>query len=85
MCKGDFNNDIRILVNERPIYIFYYSVYFIKNVRNNLLSRKKFLFPPFTFEVLTTHVNVPGCEISWSLRHRVHEEDTKFKANLRAA
>ena len=29
------------------IYLLYDAVHLIKNVSNNLLNRKKFLFPPF--------------------------------------
>ena len=85
MLDSDYDNDLKIWINEMPIYLFYDSVHLIKNVRNNLLSRKKLLFPPFTSEELETHVKVAGGEISWSLLHRVHEEDSKCQANLRAA
>ena len=81
----DFDNDLKIWVNEKPIYLFYDAVHLIKNIRNNLLTRKRFLFPPFTSEEMETHVYVAGGEISWSLLHRVHEEDSKCQGNVRAA
>ena len=85
MCNGDYESDLKISFNGKPIYLFYDSVHIMKNLRNNLLIRKRFLFPPFVSDDLKTSVMVPGGEISWSLLHRVHEEDTKCKGNIRAA
>lgn len=83
--NGDFDKDLKIWVGGKPIYLFYDSVHLIKNVRNNLLNRKKFIFPPFISEELEKNIMVAGGEITWSLLHRVHEEDSKCQANLRAA
>ena len=85
MCDGLDENDLKIWVNDKPIYLFYDSVHLVKNIRNNLLSRKKLIFPPFICEELDTPVRVAAGEISWSLLHRVHEEDEKCQGNLRAA
>ena len=82
---GNSESDLKIYVNDQPIYLFYDTVHLIKNVRNNLLARKKFLFPPFVNEDLSMPVKVAGGEVSWSLLHRVHEEDSKLQSNLRAA
>ena len=60
-------------VNEKPTYLFNDSVHLIKNVRYNLLSRRKSLFPPFTSERFITHVKVLGGDV---LRH--HHEVHKF-------
>ena len=57
----------------------------IKNVRNNLLERRRFLFPPFVCTDLFDEVRVAGGEISWSLLHNVHEKDAECQGNLRAA
>ena len=34
------------------VYLMYDSVHLIKNVRNNLLNSKRFVFPAFSFESL---------------------------------
>ena len=82
---GNSGRDLKIYVNDEPIYLFYDTVHLMKNVRNNLLARKRFLFPPFENEDLGQPVRVAGGEVSWSLLHRVHEEDSKLQSNLRAA
>ena len=69
----------------KPLYLFYEYVHLLKNLRNNLLSRKKFVFPPFVCKDMQTPVEVAGGEISWSLLHKVHDEDARCQANLRAA
>ena len=48
--------------NDKPINLFYDPVYLIKNVRNNLLERKRFLFPPFVCTDLFDEVRVAGGE-----------------------
>ena len=80
-------NMYKIILNNHLIYIFYDSVHIVKNLRNNLLSRKRFLFPPFSCDAIAISepITIAGGEISWSLLHRVHEEDEKCQANLRAA
>ena len=69
----------------QKVYLMYDSVRLIKNVRNNLLSNKRFIFPPFEFSCFRDGIKVTGGEITWALLHKVHEEDAKLKANLRAA
>ena len=57
----------------------------MKNIRNNLLNRKRFLFPTFNFTGFYDPISVSGGEISWRLLHEVYEKDQKLEANLRAA
>ena len=45
-------------------YLFYDMVHVIKNVRNNLLSSKKLVFPEFSFDKFHDPVNVHHGEIS---------------------
>ena len=58
-------------------------MHLIKNVRNNLLERKRFLFPQFVCTDLFDEVRVAGGEISWSLLHDVQEKDAECQGNLR--
>ena len=82
---GKDGDHLRAWINDKPIYLFFDSVHLVKNVRNNLLNNKRFLFPPFVSSSMKDDVQVPGGEVSWSLLHRVHEKDQENQANLRAA
>ncbi len=65
------------------IYLFFDSTHLIKNCRNNLLLKKKFVFPAFSFDPLA--ISVPHGYITWSLLHRVHEKDQKLDAHFKKA
>jgi hypothetical protein len=72
--------------NETPTYLFFDNVHLMKNIRNNLLNAKKFVFPGFDFEIKdTTKVNFPDGDISWGDLHRVHDKDQSHGAHLRKA
>ena len=46
------------------VYLFYDSVHLLKNIRNNLLNAKRFLFPSFLFQGLSEDIKFNGGEIS---------------------
>ena len=69
----------------RKVYLFYDSVHLLKNIRNNLLNAKRFIFPPFLFQGFSEDINVNGGEISWHLLNCVYEMDNNLQANLRKA
>ena len=46
--------------NQLKTYLFYDMVHIIKNVRNNLLNSKKFVFPAFNFDQLRDKIFVPN-------------------------
>ena len=48
--EGDISIFHPAYKNELKTYLFYDMVHIIKNVRNNLLSSKKFVFPDFKFD-----------------------------------
>ena len=56
----------------------------MKNIRNNLLNRKKFLFSVFSFGECDDEVKVSG-EVSWHVLHQVYERDQKLQANMKGA
>ena len=60
-------------------------VHIIKNVRNNLLNSKKFVFPSFEFDSFRDKIFVPGGYISWSMFHNLYEKDLELEANLKKA
>ena len=57
----------------------------MKNIRNNLLNYKRFIFPSFEFDGFKDLINVPGEEIKWKSFHDVHEKDAFLEANLKKA
>ena len=57
----------------------------MKNVRNNLLKCKRFIFHLFEFSGFKDSINVPGGEIAWKTFHDVFERDTNLHADLRKA
>ena len=83
--NGKSPNDLFITLHGKKIYLFFDTVHLIKNVRNNLLSKKRFLFPDFEYDGFYDPVRVKGGEISWGLLHRVHEKDAELAAHLKAA
>ena len=66
-------------------YLFFDIIHLIKNIRNNLLNHKKFVFPCFQFHLFQDSINVPEGFISWRLFHEVYERDDELQANLRKA
>ena len=82
---GQSPDDLFITMNGKKIYLFFDTVHLIKNVRNNLIGRKRFLFPEFHFHGLYDDIDVQGGEISWGLLHRVHSKDSKLESHLKAA
>ena len=71
-------------MDQKFIY-FFDSVHLMKNIRNNLLNNKRFLFPAFSFSGFYDQINCDGGEISWKLFHDVYEKDEKLQSNLRKA
>ena len=63
------------------IYMFYDAVHLLKNIRNNLLNSRRFIFPSFQSDFIV----VPSGEITWKLLHDVHDKDKCLQANLRKA
>ena len=78
-------DDLYITLNNQKTYLFFDSVHLVKNIRNNLLNRKRFRFPTFNFTGFYDPISVSGGETSWRLLHEVYEKDQKLEANLRAA
>ena len=72
-------------VNNLKTYLFYDNVHLMKNVRNNLLNGKKFVFPEFKFENNNIKISCPAGYITWGDLHKVHDRDAKLKGNLRKA
>ena len=65
--------------------MFFDVVHLIKNVRNNLLNRKRFTFPSFEFLDFYDDIKIPEGYISWKIFYEIYEKDSLLQANLRKA
>ena len=80
--KIEQENVIRHPTNkEFKINLFYDAVNLMKNIRNNLLNTKRFIFPSFK----SSSINIPSSEITWKLIHDVYDRDKNLQAHLRKA
>ena len=66
-------------------YLLFDIIHLIKNVRNNLLNKKKFVFPKFSFNHFEDPIEVDDGYVDWRLFHQVYEKDQELQANLRKA
>ena len=66
-------------------YLLFDIIHLIKNIRNNLLNRKKFVFPEFIFDLFRDNINVPAGFISWDIFYKLYEKDEHLDSNLRKA
>ena len=78
-------DELYMLRKSRKIYLCYETVHLIKNVRNNLLKWKLFIFPQLEFSGFKDPINVPGGEIAWKSFHDIFERVVNLHANLRKA
>ena len=85
MCLLSRIYDVSFTSMEKKFIIFYDSVHLIKNVRNNLLPVKRFIFPEFEFNGFSDIIRIDAGEISWKLFHDVYEKDSCLQSNLRKA
>ena len=56
-------------------YLFFDNVHLLKNIRNNLLNNRKFVFPSFSFSVGQTSIGCGGGYIAWADLNTVYEKD----------
>ena len=71
---SDYSIELYIRMSEKKIYLFFDTDHLMKNIWDNLQTRKRFLFLSFYFNYLFDNVHVAGREISWHLFHKVYEE-----------
>ena len=69
-----------IKYNGDKIFLFHDTVHLVKNVRNNLLNYKRFLFSAFEFNDFEDTISLSGGSINWKTFHDVHERDSMRKA-----
>ena len=83
--SGHLDDHLFIQHNYQKIYWLHDAVHLIKNVRNNLLNYKRFIFPAFEYDGFEDPISFKGGQISWKLFHDVFEKDSLLEANLRKA
>ena len=76
---GEDNENLFINFQSQKVYLFYDTIHLIKNVRNNLLSKKRLVFPQFSFFEFNEDVIVNPGEMPWKLLHDVHEKELTNK------
>ena len=69
----------------QKIYLLHDAVHPIKNVRNNILNYKRFLFPAFEYDGFEDPISFKGGQIFRKLFHDIFEKDCLLDANLRKA
>ena len=79
------DDDLFIEHDYEKIYLLHDAVNLIKNVRNNLLNHKHFIFPAFEYDGFEDPISFKGDQISWKLFRNVFEIDSLLEANLRKA
>ena len=85
MLFNNYSGD-KILLIYHPAYIETLKiVHLVKNVRNNLLNRKKFIFSLFLFGEFRELIEYTNGFISWKTFYDVYDKDSKLQANLRKA
>ena len=65
IAKYESSTNYYFHFQSKKIYTLFDSVHLIKNIRNNLLNAKVFVFPEFNFEELEDNIHVSGGEICW--------------------
>ena len=66
-CSNQDHDDLFMLYESRKVYLSFDTAHLIKNVRNNFLNHKRFLFLSFTFNGFKDSINVTGGEWKWKM------------------
>ena len=82
---GHLDDNLFIEHDYQKIYLLHGAVHLIKNVRNNLLNYKCFIFPAFEYDGFEDPISYKGGQIFGELFHDVFEKDGLLEANLRKA
>ena len=69
----------------KNIYLFFDTPHLIKNVRNNLLNSRRFVFPQSDYEKDGIEIHCPAGYLAWSDLHQIFEHDVKLQSNLKKA
>ena len=56
-------------------------IHLTKNTRNSPQNKKKFMFPPFQFDLFCDAVDTPERFILWCIFHEAYERDGKLQGH----
>ena len=84
-CSMRHNAIANPLNPDKYIYLFFDTVHFVKNNRNNLLATKFFQTPALETTPMDLSINITPGPIYWSIFHRVHEQDLGIEYHVRKA
>ena len=73
------------ILSDQNIYLLFDTFHLIKNIRNNLLSRRFFDIPAFKFISGNFSISFHPGFVQWSHLHTIHERDLNLSAYLHAA
>ena len=73
------------ILSHQNIYLLFDTCHLIKNIRNNLVSKRFFDIPAFEFISVNFNISFPPGFVRWSHLHTIHEKDLILSAHLRAA
>ena len=76
----DNDNDGIYAIIDMKKYLSY-AIHLMKNIKNNLLNFKRFLFVPFQLNQFFDSFNVGGVEGTWQLFHDLFKRDFSLDAN----
>jgi len=65
--------------NVSKTYLFFDNVHLLKNVRNNLLNSKKFVFPAFNFTIRGDILKSAGGYIAWDDLKKFSKKTTNLR------
>ena len=83
--SGHLDDHLFIQHNYQKIYWLHDAVHLIKNVRNNLLNYKRFIFPAFEYDGFKDMILFKGGSDFLVIISRCFEKDSPLEANLRKA
>ena len=69
----------------KNIHLFFDTPHLIKNVQNNLVNSRRFVFPQFDYEKDVIEIHCPAGYLAWSDLHQIFEHDVKLQSNLKKA
>ena len=69
----------------KNIYLFFDTPHLIKNVRNNLLNSRRFVFSQFDYKKDGIEIHCPAGYLAWYDLHQIFEHDVKLPSYLKKA
>ena len=86
MFSSESNYYIKQPQNSSKTYLFYDTVHLMKNIRNKLLNKKRFVFPEFSYDDnLHIKISCPAGYICLGDLYDIYRKDKELNSNLRTA